>query len=341
VECGATGPLVGALCERCFRARQRFAAVPDHTVVVLCAECGALQEGSEWVDLPSPSAAMERAAKVAVQFDPGAVGQTISVALERLDERNYRAAIAASGTLQGLSFSESLSSELRLRSGLCPTCSRRRGQYYESILQVRAAGRELSPPERRELRAAVQARVSALRAENRNQFLTKIEEVPGGLDFYLGTASLGRRLLKELHGSLGGETKESSALWGQKDGKEVYRMTYLLRLPAYRVGDVLKEGAEHLWVRRITPEEVTVVVLERGERTPRRHADLGSLQVVGGMADLREAVVVAQSEEELQVLDPLTYRTVELRKPPGLRAEGPTVHVFRLGDDLLPIDERW
>lgn len=341
VECGAVGPLYGALCERCFRKKQRFVTVPDHVAVMLCPDCGALQEGSQWVDLPSREAALERAAKAAVRFDPGVVGTTISVALAPLDERNSRARVRAQGMLQGLAFSEELSSQLRVRNVLCPSCSRRHGQYYEAVLQVRAAGRELSPMERREIRAAAEARVAALHAENRNLFLTRTEEVPGGLDFYLGAVALGRQLLRELQGSFSGETKESSALWGQKDGKEVYRMTYLLRLPAYRVGDVLREGSEHLWVRRMTADGAAVVVLERGERTMRRHTDLGRLEVVGGPADLRDAVIVAQTAGELQVLDPVTYRTIELRKPPSFRATGPTVHLFRLGEELLPVDDSW
>src|SRR2546427_538196 len=105
----------------------------------------------------------------------------------------------------------------------CGSFGKERGRYLEGTLQVRGDGRELTPQEMRGVRTFVIARVD--RAGDPAAFVSRIEEVHGGLDFYLSTNALGKALARELSESFGGSVSSSPKLFGQKQGREVYRVT--------------------------------------------------------------------------------------------------------------------
>src|SRR6266571_3868029 len=71
-------------------------------------------------------------------------------------------------------------------------------------------------------------------------FVSRIEEVHGGLDFYLSKNALGKALARELSESFGGSVSLSPKLFGQKQGREVYRVTSLVRLGPFHIGDVVR-----------------------------------------------------------------------------------------------------
>src|SRR5881396_864917 len=126
---------------------------------------------------------------------------------------------------------------VRIKPSLCDSCQKQRGRYFEGVLQVRGDGRDLTSQEMRAVRTLVSARVD--RAGDPAAFISRIEEVHGGLDFYLSTNALGKTLARELSESFGGSVSSSPKLFGQKQGREVYRVTSLVRLGAFHTGEVV------------------------------------------------------------------------------------------------------
>src|SRR5256712_9174576 len=57
---------------------------------------------------------------------------------------------------------------------------------------------------------------------------------------YLSKNALGKALARELSESLGGIVSSSPKLFGQKQGREVYRVTSLVRLGPFHIGDVVR-----------------------------------------------------------------------------------------------------
>src|SRR3989449_808941 len=127
---------------------------------------------------------------------------------------------------------------VRIKPTLCDSCQKQRSRYFEGVLQVRGDGRELTPQEIRGVRTFVLARVD--RSGDTGAFISRIEDVHGGLDFYLSTNALGKTLAREVSESFGGSVSSSPKLFGQKEGREVYRVTSLVRLRAFHVRDVVR-----------------------------------------------------------------------------------------------------
>src|SRR5207247_7780602 len=67
------------------------------------------------------------------------------------------------------------------------------------------------------------------------------------------TNALGKALARELSESFGGSVSSSPKLFGQKQGREVYRVTSLVRLGAFHIGDVVRHKESLAEVTSVRP----------------------------------------------------------------------------------------
>ncbi len=276
VECGREGPTVDGLCPSCFAKKKPVLVPPANVDIPRCQRCGSLRLSADWshvdLDLAIPQALRE---KVRV-LPPYRRASFTHVAREE-DPANFYLTVKAVGRHEGLEVVQDFHTRLRLRPAVCDTCQRKDGRYYEGILQVRAAGRDLTPKEDRETRTFVAARAD--RGREDGDFVSRTEEVRGGLDFYVSTNALAARLAKDLAGTVGGTVASSPKLFGQREGKEVYRVTTLVRLPAFRIGDVVRYKGRLSEVLELAPF-VALRDLESGERRKFKPKDLrGAIRV--------------------------------------------------------------
>jgi nonsense-mediated mRNA decay protein 3 len=64
---------------------------------------------------------------------------------------------------------------------------------------------------------------------------------------------LAKGLARDLAGAFGGTVAASPKLFGQKQGREVYRVTALVRLPAFQAGDVVRHRGHLAEVTSVRP----------------------------------------------------------------------------------------
>lgn len=277
VECGREGPTTGGLCPACFARKHPLVNPSPHVDVPRCQNCGSLLIGSAWTraDLEEAVPAILRA-KVP-PLPPFARVRFTHVARAE-DANNFALTVKASASHEGLDLVQAFHTRLRLKPSLCETCAKQRSRYFEGIVQVRAEDRGLTPGELRAVRTFVQARVDRAARES-SEFLSRVEATHGGLDFYVSSNALGKILARELSSAFGGTVTTSSKLFGQKQGKEVYRVTSLVRLSAFRPGDVVRhKGA----VSEVTKVATFLVLrdLASGEERRFRPRDLrGAVRV--------------------------------------------------------------
>ena len=133
--------------------------------------------------------------------------------------------------------------------------------------------------------------------------------------------------------------KESCTLVTQKEGKDVYRVTYLVRLPSYMRGEVIMhEDRPHL-VLQIASSTTKLLNLKTHEPVNVNNAELYEARVVGRREDILDAIVLTDSKREVHVMNPRTYATVEIRKPPGYMVQGETVRVFVHEEDVYLVPQ--
>lgn len=118
-----------------------------------------------------------------------------------------------------------IKSELKRRT--CDVCSLKSGRKHEAILQVRGEFK----------RPGVMEAIERIAAEagkrDRTAFISNVEELDEGLDFYVNPVGLARQMAAMLKSKFGAKVKESSKLVGQtRDGRERYKFSILARLPS-------------------------------------------------------------------------------------------------------------
>ncbi len=108
--------------------------------------------------------------------------------------------------------------------------------YYEAILQLR----DVSP-----------AVISFAEAEFlRHKIpLTRRVRWPNGWDYYAVDKNFTKALGKRLQQQFGGEQLTTASLYGQKDGKELYRLTVLFREAPFKKGDLVEYRGEEYIVK--------------------------------------------------------------------------------------------
>src|SRR5439155_1434754 len=190
---------------------------------------------------------------------------------------------------------------------------KQRGRYYEGILQVRGEDRELAPREVRAARTFVTARID--RSEDSEAFVSRIEEVHGGLDFYVSTNALAKGLARDLAGAFGGTVTASPKLFGQRQGREVYRVTALVRLPAFQKGDVVRHKGAVAEVTSVRPF-VVLRDLATGESRRFKPKDVRGANRID--AERFEAQLARLDSGELVAIHP---ETAAERRPRGTQGD--------------------
>ncbi len=277
VECGTEGPVYQGVCASCFAKKHAVVAPPPNVDVPRCSRCGAFHFRSGWsrvdLDVAIPQLLRER-----VPALPPFEHVTFTHVAREEDANNYLVTVKASGRFEDLRQVQDFHARLRVKPSVCDTCAKQDGRYFEGILQVRGEGRDLTPQEVGAVRTLVLSRVERGRDEA-GDFVSRTEEIHGGLDFYVSSNALGTRLAKEVAEAFGGSTSASPKLYGQRQGKELFRVTSLVRLPAHRVGEVVRHKGALAEVVALRPF-VELRDLVSGETRRFRAKDLRGLRRV-------------------------------------------------------------
>ena len=337
VKCGEEcEESIDGLCISCWLDGRRLVDLPHHVDLHVCANCGEYDFGGRWVRR-DPMVAIQDAAADAVMIVKGADVTSISTSVEEQDPRTFVVTIHAGCDVMGYPADGEASTIVRVKNTVCRRCSRQLGSYYEAILQIRSASGKLEDAMREEALAMTENSVARQAATNRQLFITKMELVPGGVDVYLSSISLGKAITKELGDAFCAETKESPKLVGQTtDGQDMYRLTYLVRLPDFKVGDVVTFQGGYYLLSRLNGTGGKIVNLADFRERSVRRSDMTSVKLYERSEDLREATVVSTSGSEIQVLDPSNYSTVDLRVPEGVEI-GDSVRVVSIDDVLYMV----
>ena len=334
VRCGREGSTYESLCVECFLKNNRFTSVPDHVDLFRCAYCEEYLIEGKWRKFASLPEAIRDAVKRSIETKRGADLAQVKMKIEEADVKNFHVHVLSTVEYSDLKLEEEAKTTVRLKGTVCPRCSKMVGNYYESIIQVRGRERKLTEKQKQHLLGEITSRVEEAQNDNREMFISKLQEVPGGLDAYLSSISLGKSIAKTLAEKLGAEVKESSTLVTQKEGRDVYRVTYLVRLPAYMRGEVVLHKAKPHLVMAITSTSTKLLDLKTHEPVNVGNMELHEVKVIGKIEDIHEAVVLTDSKREVQIMHPRTFATVEVRKPQHFEVSGETVRVFVHEEDV-------
>lgn len=210
--CGKkTDKLIEGYCEDCYNEKFKLIEAPKRVYVTLCPKCGMIRQENKWVDKEIDDIIIE---KIKIH------GRDVKLKIEK----NDIAKIYAKGFLDRSKKikEETREVELKIDKLVCPNCSKRFGEYYESVIQLRGNITD-------EVLDSIDSLVLSEYQKNKKAFY-RIENVKGGVDLFLGSKSIANRIENLLSKRYKSEIKKSFKLITRKEGKDIYRNIMLVRI---------------------------------------------------------------------------------------------------------------
>ncbi len=343
VDCGKEKEIFrDGSCLECYLKNHRFTYGPSVIDIPLCVHCGALKYKSTWTN-DDLETIVKRWIKHLYIINRELRDVRIEVECNPREE-DVACRVSIIGFIEDVEVEEKHSIIVRLKNNVCNICSRKFGGYHEAILQLRASQRKLSEDERRELRSFIEQMVTSIQEKgNRALFITDIGEEHGGLDFYLSDRQAAHTIIKKTQEHFGGELKISSKTIGVKDGRKLYRMTYLLRLYPFRQGDFIIYNDTLYKVLYFSKNKIHLLELLNWSEINITTKELPYITLLGGDEITQEMIIVSQVEDEVQLMDPKTYVIQTIKKPQPINLKGETIKVITFKNEIYllpPIKKR-
>ena len=334
LKCGTPGGPYNNMCEACFRSSLIPSELPRVLKMKICSSCSYMVNISSNQRVIEWERGIGELVTESLSLAENAFLIDIDIQQKVRDDYLIFLNVQCEIDYMGVHFRQDHSSELRITYGVCNRCSRQSGNYYEAIIQLRGGKRRLTDEELEFSMALINKRIGESTAEN--AFITSMGAVHKGLDYSMGDKSVAKEIAKELQNHFGAHFHESYSLAGRKDGKEIYRSTYLVRLLDFRSGDfVLFRDRVHQ-LSKMSEKSASLIDLSTGRSRNIGEKDLDRLKLAHG--DEVETVVVNADQGEAQVLDPVSFKTVTVLTPLQL-VSGESYRFFRFEEMLYHIPE--
>ncbi len=334
--------MLSGVCRECFFHNFVLAQLPQVIHAKLCATCGARFTRGRWIDEYDIETVVLKTVEDNLSIHEAAEDVEVCIAPRQLTPHMYKAEVEVAAAIQGESVTAVLFTEIRIIRESCEMCSRMSGGYFEGILQIRATDRIPTDKELETCLRIVDMTIDRMRAKgDRLAFITETIRSKEGLDLYIGSVNSGRHVCKAIIDKLGGTFTESPSLFGQKDGRDVYRITFSMRLPRFTPGDIISIRNKKIVVKHME-KKLTGTDLADGSRFIATEDEIALVRYVGNIRDAVNAVLVSEEEHELMMLDPFTFRTVNVKKPSGFSiTEDEEIPVIRVEDTLFLLPPEW
>ncbi len=336
-KCGKPTDREG-LCNQCRIGDTPWFECDRRAKSTQCPSCGAIKQVNTWTDNERDRAELARElAATAVHFHPDVRKPSMVISVEDNTLNRSTATIMLKGLLYNTPVEGTCSVELIWHKEQCDRCNRISGSYYEGIVQVRADGR---PPGTFELQMsagiAQQVEDSLQAGGERLSFISDMNETREGLDITVGSQHIGSLISQGIIAQLGGRVTTHPKLVGEKNGRQLYRITYSVRLPRFQKQDVVLSRGRYVEVVRVESNHLKVLDLTEG--TPRTVREEDVDRLIGNMRNAVSALVAFTDSHTMGILDPDTCQTKEYRKLKWLDVKaGQHVLVLHDGDQLIVV----
>ena len=320
----------GGLCGKCLTETIPWYTCDLRVFITRCGGCGSLKTSAGWGDSTREREDLEEDAAIsAVKFHQDVVKPDVKVKLDHLSLNRTYADLEITGTMHDEHLKGYLSIEVVWQNESCDRCNRQHGNYYEGVVQIRAEGRKATSEEQEESqRIAVSVETSMQKEGERLSFICRFDEGREGLDIVVGSQAIGEQISREITRRLGGRVSLHPTLIGEKNGQKLYRITYAVRLPRLRRGDVI--AVRNTYGEILSSEGKTITYLDLKTGLPRTIPESTPSRYISHVREARVYSVIYQDSGVLGILDPEKGTTEEINKVSWRNLEiGDNVNILR------------
>ncbi|MDI6644760.1 MAG: 60S ribosomal export protein NMD3 [Methanobacteriaceae archaeon] len=339
-RCGRSGQdLVEGLCKTCFINDISLLEIPDEIEVIVCAHCGSALRQGKWYDQDSTEEETIYNAIIS-NITANKCAEDVEIWVEELIVRgsNIKCLVHVQAKVLGEIVKQEYDLNVKLLKNVCPECSKYASGYYEAVIQIRAHNRLPSNKEVEKIDQIISGQIDRLSKKNKMAYVSERIVLKEGIDYYIGSYKVSKKLVNVLKEELGGVVKESPRLMGKdkSTGKELFRIWISFRLPNFHVGDFIKYGNFIGQLISVDGRKIQFRDLDTGQISSIQWRDYGNIEVVAKKEDAEETTLTAKTPTSIQILDPDDYQPVDIDINPETKdiEVGELVLVIKIRDRL-------
>ena len=336
VVCGDEAELTKErMCESCLRDRTTLSKLPDRLQGFRCPKCSMIDHAGRWSELPADDH-YEGLVMEALEIDERAEAIGIALLSEEVDERNTRLSVQVTGFIEDYEFEDVHSTLARISNSVCPTCTRKAGNYFEATVQLRSTGRRLSEDELNNLRATLDEWLNSVEPDPMF-FINSEGPVAGGYDVILGSKAMARGWTKFLVKRFGGNYKETNTVVGRRDGEDLTRLTISYRKPAFEIGDMIRLKSKFWLIWAWQRDGALLSAVERLERTGVTWRDLEKASIISRVGEQIEVEVLRRDSTAADFMDPNDWKIRTVALPYDDDPSKSTIRIALIGEEWLAL----
>lgn len=316
-KCGIeTNQLYCKVCKNCFLKDFKLFDIPKILKAKICPVCGSYFKSGKWILYKDLKDIIFSVVEDSLEIYKDAKDIKINLIPENgatNEISTFMVTIQVDARVRDIKIKEEAKTTVRIKSETCDTCSRISGGYYEGIVQIRGKNRYPSQEERKKCIDLAYKVIENNQDTNRSAFITDIKKIKEGTDIYVGSINIGRKLCRTIIENFGGKFTESPKLYGKKDGKDLYRISFSVRLPEFVQGDIIAVKNKVIEVKKLSKQQIKGIDLNTWKQYI-----LTSKQKIQKLCNRKDAVktvLISVEKDIIQILDPDTYKPVILKKP--------------------------
>ena len=333
VDCGNDKEIFrDGSCFDCYLKNHEFTKGPSIFDLPHCVHCDSYKYKNLWYP-ESFDDILTRYIKQQFSISPELKQISFSISCD--DAKIKTCSVAITGVIEGHNVTETHQLTVRMKNTVCDVCSKQFGGYHEAIIQIRSGKKKMSEETLGEIDRFIGEQLFLLQQKNKALFVTDVGQESGGIDFFLSDKQAAFTLVKKAHEQFGGNITTSSKNVGMKDGKQLYRDTYLLRFLPVEKGDVIKIDSSFMFVVKVSKNKVHVYDLKKDILLIRDASDVEKAIVLGSRELRKTMIVVSQKPDEVQVMDAKNYQMKILKKPIERIIDSETVDVLFIDDEHI------
>jgi nonsense-mediated mRNA decay protein 3 len=315
-RCGSEDEeLYEGICTSCFVKEAKIISIPQDLEVTICAHCSSLFKGLKWED--SELSEEELVTLVIMEnYETPSYVQDLELSIEILTIRGsiYECIIHAEGNVMGTRIIEEHHTNVKIKKGACPDCSKYASGYFESVIQIRADKRFPSSEEIQTIDQIIRAKISSLSVKNRMAYVSDVSMIKEGVDYYIGSYKAARKIATAVKDVMGGVVQESPRLVGRDKsrGKDLYRIWISIRLPDFQKNDFIEYENRKGKVKGFDGKKILLKDLESQDVWSVMWKEYNKIKVVARSSDIKTTSVTSKTPKTIQILHPDTYQPLDI-----------------------------
>jgi nonsense-mediated mRNA decay protein 3 len=315
-RCGSEDEeLYEGICTSCFVKQAKIISIPQDLEVTICAHCSSLLKGLKWEDSELSEEELVRLT-IMENYETPSYVQDLELAIEIITIRGsiYECIIHAEGNVMGTRIIEEHHTNVKVKKGACPDCSKYASGYFESVIQIRADKRFPSPKEIQTIDQIIRTKISSLSIKNRMAYVSDVSMIKEGVDYYIGSYKAARKIATAVKDVMGGVIQESPRLVGRDKsrGKDLYRIWISIRLPDFQKDDFIEYESRKGKVKGFDGKKILLNSLESQDVWSVMWKEYNKIKVVARSSDIKTTNVTSKTPKTIQILHPDTYQPVDI-----------------------------